>query len=333
MKAVELASPGFAGIRFAERPSVPLGGHEVRIAMRAAALNYRDLAIAKGNYPVRLPVIPCSDGVGIVTETSTKTTRVAVGDRVCPIFFPRWLAGAFDPKEFTRDLGGAIDGVLAQEVVMSEQSVVKVPAHLTDAQAATLPCAALTAWSALTSHVSIRPGSRVLIEGTGGVSLFALQFALLMGAEVLVTSSSAEKLAKVRAMGAHHVLNYRDVPGWGIAAREMLSGGADVIVDVGGAATLSEAMQALAPNGSLSLVGLLSGAEARLPVPVFMAGGMHAHGIAVGSREGFVAMNRAIALHKLAPVIDRVFAFDDTPAAYTYAAAAHFGKVVIEIGK
>lgn len=333
MKVVELAAPGFAGIRFADRPSALLGGHEVRIAMRAAALNYRDLAIAKGNYPVRRPVIPCSDGVGIVVETSTKATRVAVGDRVCPLFFPRWLAGAFDPAEFTRDLGGAIDGVLAQEVVMSEQSVVKVPPHLTDAQAAALPCAALTAWSALTSHVSIRPGQKVLIEGTGGVSLFALQFALLMGAEVLVTSSSAAKLAKARAMGAHHVLNYKDVPAWGVAAKEMLGGGADVIVDVGGAATFSEAIQALAPNGSISLVGVLSGAEAKLPVPMFMTRGMHAHGIAVGSREGFLAMNRAIALHKVVPVIDRVFPFADTPAAYAYAAAEHFGKVVIEIGK
>ena len=335
MKVFEIKD-GFSldNLRLAERPEPRPGHGQVLIKVRAASLNYRDLLVVKGAYNPKLPLplIPCSDGAGEVVAVGEGVTRVRVGDRVAGIFMQKWLAGEIDDKGARSALGGDIDGMLAELVVLSEDGVVPIPEHLTFEEGATLPCAAVTAWHAVVEN-GIRPGDTVLILGTGGVSLFALQFARLAGARVIATSGSDEKIARVTQLGASDGINYRAVPEWDRPVRELTGRtGVDLVVEVGGAGTLPRSLRAVRVGGQISLIGVLAGGAGEVnPLPVVMKK-VRLQGIFVGSRAMFEAMNRAIALHRLRPVIDRVFPFAEAREALHFLeSGAHFGKVCIRL--
>lgn len=310
------------------------GPGQVRVSVAAVSLNYRDLLVVKGQYNprLRLPLIPGSDGVGEVTAVGCGVSAVRVGDRVAGCFFPDWVDGPISEQKTRAALGGSRDGVLATSVVLQETGVLPVPAHLTDEEAATLPCAALTAWNALVTQGGLTPGQTVLTLGTGGVSLFALQFARMCGAEVIATSSSDAKLTRARELGASAGINYLETPDWDDRVRRLTGGiGVDHVVEVGGAGTLERSLRAVRMGGAVSLIGVLAGYRQANPVPILMKN-IRLQGVYVGSRDMFVAMNRAIALHQLRPVVDRVFPFADTPAALHHLeSAAHFGKVCIRV--
>jgi NADPH:quinone reductase-like Zn-dependent oxidoreductase len=325
---------GLDDLTLAEANRPTPGRGQVLVRMRAASLNYRDLMVASGRYgagPLPPDLVPLSDGAGEVAEIGAGVTRVAPGDRVAGIFMQSWLGGEQEPEHGRSALGGAIDGVLAEYVVFDAQGVVPIPPHLSFEQAATLPCAAVTAWNALYGLQPLRPGETVLILGTGGVSIFALQFAHAAGARVIATSSSDEKLARARAMGASDGINYRGTPEWQDAVRALTDGrGVDHVVEVGGAGTLGRSLGAARRGGVVSLIGVLTQGELD-PMRLFRSGAI-VRPVYVGSRQMFEAMNRLIALHRLEPVIDRVFAFDEAKQAYHYLqAAGHVGKVVIRI--
>jgi NADPH:quinone reductase-like Zn-dependent oxidoreductase len=287
----------------------------------------------KGQYNPRmaLPRVPCSDAAGEVVAVGPSVTRVPVGDQVCGAFMQHWVAGRLTDTAARSALGGDIDGVLAERVVLAEEGVVKYPAHLSAEEAATLPCAALTAWHAL-AEGGLRAGETVLLQGTGGVSIFALQIARQFGARVLITSGSDEKLARAIQLGAAAGINYRTTPDWDRWARSQTGGaGVDHVVEVGGAGTLERSFKAARTAGHIALIGVLAGTGSVNPMPVLMRS-LTVRGIFVGSREMFEAMNRAFELHQTHPVIDRVFGFDDFPAALRHLeAGAHFGKVVVRV--
>lgn len=315
-----------------ERPEPEPSPCEVVLEMKAASLNFRDLLMVSGRYNPRqpLPLIPCSDGVGEVVAAGQQVRRVKVGDRVATLFHQKWFGGPPARDKVNATLGGPLDGTLARRMVLPEDGVVKVPEHLTDAEAATLPCAALTAWSALAVEGNVRAGDTVLVQGTGGVSLFALQFAQALGARVIVTSSSDKKLEIASQLGSWGGINYREDPDWGRTASE-LSGGVDHIVEVGGGDTLAQSLRAIKIGGHISLIGVLSGHAAKLNILHILMQSVRIQGILVGSRESFEAMNRAIALHRIRPVVDRVFPFDETREAMVYMMGQrHIGKVCIE---
>jgi NADPH:quinone reductase-like Zn-dependent oxidoreductase len=281
---------------------------------------------------VKADLVPLSDGAGEVVEVGEGVTRVKPGDRVAGCFFQRWLAGPMLADTHASALGGGIDGMLAEYAVLEETGVVKLPGHLTLEEGATLPCAAVTAWHALAEHARIVAGQSVLVQGTGGVSIFALQLAALMGAQVLVTSSSDAKLARARELGAAHGINYKSVPEWDKAAVEWSGGGVDHVVEVGGPGTLAQSLRAIRIGGRITLIGVLSGAAEINPMLIFSRRA-NLQGISVGSTQMFEAMNRAIAASGMKPVIDTVFGFDETPAAFRHLQSArHFGKVVIRLG-
>jgi len=322
---------GLENLRPAALPDALPGPGQVRVRVRAVSLNYRDLLVIRGRYDprFRLPLVPCSDAAGEVEAVGEGVTRVAVGDRVCPLFAPRWIAGRPTRERIRHTRGGPLPGVLREALITDAEAVVRAPAHLSFEEAATLPCAALTAWHALVAEGRLAAGERVLTLGTGGVSIFALQIARLMGARVAITSSSDQKLERAAAMGAELGLNYRDDPRWGKAARAW--GPADHVVEVGGAGTLAQSLRAVRPGGSVHLIGVLARGEAPDLTPVLMQN-LRIQGIFVGSREMFEDMNRALEAGGLRPVIDRVFPFGDAPAAFAHlASGAHFGKVVIAI--
>ncbi len=318
--------------------SMPLspkpGPRQVLVEVAACALNYRDLAIALGTYrgPVKPDLVPLSDGAGVVVEVGADVTRFAVGDRVAGCFFQRWIAGPFSADTPAGALGGAIDGMLAEYVALDEDGVVMLPEHLTLEEGATLPCAAVTAWHALAEHARVLAGETVLVQGTGGVSIFALQLARLMGARVIVTSSSDDKLARAAALGAWQGVNYQREPDWEKAVLAATGGvGVDHVVEVGGPGTLARSLRAVRMGGRVSLIGVLAGAAEINPMLIF-ARRANVQGISVGSAEMFRAMNRAIAAGALRPVIDKVFAFDATPQAFHHLQSArHFGKIVVRV--
>jgi NADPH:quinone reductase-like Zn-dependent oxidoreductase len=301
--------------------------------MKAWSLNYRDLLVARGGYgaPPPLGRIPLSDGAGEVVEVGAGVTRVKAGDRVAGIFMQGWLAGEPVSAVSATALGGAIDGMLAEYVVLSAEGVVKVPAHLTDEEAATLPCAAVTAWNALVREARVKAGDVVALQGTGGVSLLALQFAKLHGARCIITSSSDEKLEIARKLGADELINYRSQPDWDKAVLERTDGrGADVVVEVGGAGTLEKSLSAVRFGGTVTLIGVLTGVAGPIPTAAILRRHMRVQGIYVGSREMFEEMNRAIAQHRLRPWIGRGFGFEEARTAYAYlASGAHCGKVTL----
>lgn len=334
MKAIELACFGWRGLQAVERPDPSPASGEVLLRLQAASLNYRDLEILEGRYgvPVPLPIVPLSDAVGEVVGVGSQVEGLRVGDRVCPAFFPDWVDGPFHERFFSRQLGGNTDGVLRQLMAIPASAVVKVPAHL-GGEAATLPVAGLTAWSALTD-AGVGPGQRVLVIGTGGVSLFALQLALLFGAEVLVVSSAEAALARVRAFGAVATVNRNEHPEWGLRVRDLTGGnGADVVVDVAGAATFAQLPAALRTGGTVAMVGYASGAAVHFDMrSLFIARRARLHGHTVGSRRQFEAMCHFIERHRMVPVVDRCFELDAVAAAYERLGSGRaFGKIMVEL--
>jgi NADPH:quinone reductase-like Zn-dependent oxidoreductase len=334
MKAVELQNTyGIDSLHVVERPELRPGPGQVVLKMRAWSLNYRDLLVIKGLYnpKLRLPMTPLSDGVGVVSAVGDGVTRVKAGDRVAPIFIQKWLAGEVtDAMSRTSLGGGGVEGVLAESVMLHEDGVVHVPAHLSDEEAASLPCAAVTAWHALITEGGLKPGDTILTQGTGGVSLFALQFAKAAGARVIITSSSDAKLQRARELGAADGVNYKTTPEWEDRVRELTGGaGVDHVVELGGAGTLGKSLKAVRTGGRISLIGVLTGGGQVNPMPILMKN-VRVQGIYVGSREMFEAMNRAIALHQLRPVVDRVFPFTEVAAALRHMeSGSHFGKVCL----
>jgi NADPH:quinone reductase-like Zn-dependent oxidoreductase len=331
MKTVQLSAPGFEAIETVDLPDPVPGNGEVVLRMTAASVNFRDLIVAGGKYSVQFPLVPLSDGVGVVEEIGEGVTELKRGDRVSPIFAPRWLSGPPTDAAKKPALGGEIDGVLREKMAVDATAVVRVPDHLSDAEAATLPVAGVTAWSAVVDFGQVKPGDTVLIEGTGGVALFALQFAKLAGARVAILSSSDEKLERAKALGADLLFNYRDNPEWGPAVLEA-TGGVDLVVETVGADTLAQAVSTLATGARVAQIGLMSGVDARLPLQFFIPRGVTMQGILVGGRDRFEAMNKAIGLHGLKPVISESFGFDELPGALgRLAKGGHFGKIVIDI--
>ncbi|NOY90838.1 MAG: NAD(P)-dependent alcohol dehydrogenase [Deltaproteobacteria bacterium] len=336
MRAWELRDAfGLEHLTLVDRQSERLGPGQVRVKLRAAALNYRDLLVARGHYDPRqrLPYVPLSDGVGEVVEVGGDVTRVAVGERVAGCFAQGWIAGEPSLERLRRTLGSNLDGCLREEMVIDAEGVVRVPAQLTDVEAATLPCAGLTAFSALFTLGGLRAGQSVLVLGSGGVSVFALAFARVAGARVIATTSSKDKAERLRALGAEQVLNYREEPAWGRRVRELTGGrGVDLVVEVGGAGTLAQSLKAVRPGGMIALIGVLAGTQEKLNILPAVMKQVCMQGVLVGHRDGFEAMNRAIESSGLRPVVDRVFPFDDAPAAFSHLASGeHFGKVVIEV--
>jgi len=332
MRVWELGEWGIDRLRLIERPSPQPGPGEVVVRMRAASLNYRDLLTVEGHaVGTRLPVVPFSDGAGEVTAVGAGVTRVEAGDRVCPMFFQSWIGGDLTAASRRAALGGSVPGVLQEEFLVSAEGVSRFPAHLSFAAAATLPCAALTAWRALVVEGGLKAGHTVLVQGTGGVSIFALQLAKALGARVIVTSSRDDKLARAAKLGADHLVNYRATPHWAKAVLELTGGaGADHVVEVGGRDTLSQSIEAAAVGGRIVIIGLLSGLPGQIEaVPVFRKN-LRVVGISVGSREQFEAMCAAIGEHAIEPVIDRTFAFEETPDALRLMKSGdHFGKICI----
>lgn len=311
------------------------GAGQVLVRMRAASLNYRDLLIITGRYPGMESegLIPMSDGAGEVVEAGAGVRRFSAGDRVIGTFFETWLGGAMHPRHFEASLGGTAAGVLTEYRLFPEDALVAMPEHLSFEEASTLPCAALTAWNALfAGPTTLHPGQKVLVLGTGGVSMFALQFAQAAGAEVIATSSSDAKLDKVRAMGADKLINYRSHPDWEQKVRELTGGeGVDHVVEVGGPGTLQRSIAAARHGGAVHLIGVLTGGEIN-PLPILF-NTIQLRGVFVGSRDMFESMNKLISLRRIHPVIDRVFDFNDAASALHHLeGATHFGKVVVRIG-
>jgi NADPH:quinone reductase-like Zn-dependent oxidoreductase len=339
MRAYQLPKGG-AGIEAlarVERPDPPKPAHrQVLVRVRACSLNFRDLGIVRGSYrmPVRDNVIPLSDGAGEVVEVGPGVTRCKAGDRVAGNFFQRWPGGEPAPDAHASALGGSIDGMLAEYALLEEDGVVQIPAHLSLEEGATLPCAAVTVWHAMVEHAKLKAGDTVLLQGTGGVSIFGLQFARAMGIAAIITSSSDEKLQRAKALGAAHGINYKTNPDWDKAAMQLTGGrGVDHVVEVGGAATLTRSFGAIRVGGKITLIGGLSGGASELNPGLIFARRANVQGISVGSTQMFMAMNRAIEVSAIKPVIDKVFGFDEAQAAYRHmASGAHFGKIVIRVG-
>ena len=328
---------GLENLSMVQRDSPSPGPGQLKLKMSSASLNFRDLLMVQGMYNPRqpLPVIPCSDGVGEVVAVGEGVDDEWLERRVAPIFAQGWHAGEPSKAKLKTTLGGPLDGVLAEEMVVSAQSVVEVPQHLSDAEAATLPCAAVTAWNAVVEQGGLGPGETLLTLGTGGVSIFAIQFARMLGARVIVTSSRDEKLARVLEMGADEGINYGDDEQWGKTAKELTGGrGVDLVVEVGGAGTLEQSLRAVRIGGQISLIGVLAGGIEEINIIPVLMRNIRIQGVIVGHREMFEAMNRAIAHHQMKPVVDRIFDFEDVPRAFDYLAeGAHMGKICIEIGQ
>jgi NADPH:quinone reductase-like Zn-dependent oxidoreductase len=334
MKAFEIGNEfGIDALKLTERPELIPQHGQVRVKVRAVSLNYRDLVTVKhgGARGIRLPLVPCSDGAGEVVAVGPQVTRVRPGDRVAGTFFQSWLAGDIQPSHFASALGGGIDGMLAEQVVLHEDGLVPVPDYMTYEDAATLPCAAVTAWQGLVTKGGMKAGDTILVQGTGGVSIFALQFAVMTGARVIITSSSDEKLARAKQLGAWETINCKKTPDWAHRTLELTNGeGVDHVVEVGGAGTLEQSFKATRIGGTISLIGVLTGFAGKVdPLPV-LTRSLRLQGVYVGSREMFEALNRAMAVQQMKPAIDRVFPFAQSREALKYMeSAAHFGKIVI----
>ena len=308
-------------------------GNRILVKLAAASLNYRDYMVVKGQYNPKLkrPMIPLSDGAGVVQEVGPDVTRFKAGDRVAGCFFEGWVEGPPTREKTASALGGGIDGVAAEYRSWSEEALVKIPDHLSFAEAATLPCAAVTAWHALFACAPQSPGDSVLLLGTGGVSIFALQFALMAGLRVIITSSSDEKLARAKALGAHDLINYKEMPDWDVEARKLTGGeGVGKVIEVGGSDSLPLSLRSVRPMGSLAVIGVLSGREPSVSPSALLVNTLQMQGIFVGSRLMFENMNHAIALHTIKPIIDRTFTWADLPAALHYMESQqHFGKICL----
>lgn len=336
MRAYQYAPDGTAyRLEIVERPTPAPGAGEVQVRVRACSLNYRDLVNLKNLAGRKLAgIIPLSDGAGEVAAVGPGVTRWQVGDRVTGCFYRDWASGPFSLAYHKSDLGGTIDGMLAEEVVQTADGLVRVPDHLSFEEAACLPCAAVTAWYALTTRGRFRKGNWVLALGTGGVSVFALQFGVALGGTVIVTSSSDEKLARARQLGAAHTINYKTTPDWDKEVWRITGKrGVDHVIEVGGPGTLEKSLASVAAEGQIALIGVLTGFGApQASLFPLMARNARLDGIYVGSRADFEAMNAFLAEKQLRPVIDRTFPFEEAAAAFRYLeSGGHFGKVVIRV--
>jgi len=334
MRVIEIGGKfGIDSLKVVERPEPVPGPGQIVLKVQAVSLNYRDLLVVNGvnRWRPASARIPVSDAVGIVEATGSGISRVKQGDRVAPIFYPKWLEGEVSPEKLVFPLAGAVaDGLLAEYVVVEETSAVLVPPHLSAEEAATLPCAGVTAWNAVVFASRFGPGDTVVVLGTGGVSLFAMQFAKMLGARVIVTSSSDQKLARAAQLGASAGINYASTD-WPQAVLEITEGvGADHVVDTVG--DLEKAVSAVRVGGSVAFVGLLTGMDSKVDLVALMGKSARIQAIDVGSREMFRNMNRAIAFHAIRPIVDRIFDFSEAAQAFQYLAGAkHFGKICIRI--
>lgn len=321
-------------LQLATRPDPYAGPGEVVLRPRAVALNYRDLVVARGGYGGRVPAgaVPCSDAAGDIVECGPDVRDLRVGDRVTSVFAPDWVAGAPTRASLRATLGaGQGPGVLAEYVVLPAHAVLPAPEYLAPEEAATLPCAALTAWHALFEDFACGPGTVVLTLGSGGVSLFAAQFAVHAGATVIGTSGQPAKLARLENLGVSATINYRTEPAWGERVRALTPGqeGVDLVVEVGGQGTLEQSLRAVRPGGTVALIGTVAGRAEVSLAPLFLRN-IRLQGVLVGARDMFVRMNESLTRWQLRPVVDRVFRFEEAPAAFTYlASGAHVGKVVV----
>lgn len=336
MKAYELRqTTGPDGLVLnADRQEPKPRDDEVIVRIRAASLNYRDLSVSRGTYPglIKPSLIPLSDGSGEVVDVGRGVTTFGIGSRVMATFYPDWISGPISEDATTFALGGSLDGVLAECIALPQRALVPIPPGLSFEAAATLPSAAVTAWTALVETAKVNAADTVLLLGSGGVSLFALQFAKLHGATVILASSSSAKMERAAALGADHVLNYLQCPEWD---REVLkltgNRGADVVVEVGGAGTLERSLRCVRKGGTVVMIGRLAGSGTIDPLPI-MRRAVRLIGINVGSRHTFLEMNRAIAASALQPVVDRIYPFEEAKAAYLHlASGAHFGKIIVSL--
>ena len=325
---------GMEHLKLSTRAQPKAGPGQVVVRMRASSLNYRDLVVPNrgyGSHTGVLPLVPISDGTGVVTEIGAGVRRVVVGDRVCPTYFQRWIGGEPDLERLTQSLGGPIDGTMAEFMCLSEEGVSRVPEYLSDFEASTLPCAALTAWSALVTYGRTKPGDRILVQGCGGVALFAVAFGHMLGARVTVISSSDERLERAKTLGAEAGINYKTTPEWAKASREITGGrGYDLILELGGEKTLPQSLRCIRPGGTIAMIGILSGGSMSASVGHVITRQVRMQGITVGHRDGFEAMLRAMEQHQIRPVIDRVFPFEELKEAMAYLeSGVQFGKVCI----
>jgi NADPH:quinone reductase-like Zn-dependent oxidoreductase len=335
MKIWQIKAFGIDQLVLEHVPQPRPGRGEVLVKVHAVSLNYRDLLMVRGHYNPRmaLPRIPCSDGAGEVVEVGEDVKAITVGQRVAGIFMQHWLDGPPTAERSRGALGGDVDGMLAEYVVLPQSGVVPIPQHLSYAEGATLPCAGVTAWNALVNTTQVKPADVVVTQGTGGVSIFALQFARMMGATVIGTSSSDEKLERAKALGLNAGLNYRRSPDWAKwVLRETNNQGADLIVEVGGAGTFGQSLQAVRIGGTVAQIGVLSQSDQPLPIAPLLHRQVRVQGVYVGSRAHFEAMNRAIVANRMQPVVGRIFAFDQVrDALITLEGGHHFAKIVIHV--
>lgn len=308
--------------------------HEVLVRVHAVSLNRRDVYVMRGQYPgpMRPNLVPLSDGAGEVVATGARVTRFKKGDRVAAIFFQQWIDGRPKPEYMASALGGAVDGMLSQYVTLSENGVVSIPAHLSYEEAATLPCAGVTAWNALVTRGHTQPGDFVLLQGTGGVSILGLQLAVALGAKPVITSSSDEKLARARQLGAVATVNYKTTPDWEKSVQKATHGGVQQALEVGGKQTLPKTLASLAFGGHVALIGGLSEFGGEIASYELIGRNATASGLYVGSRADFEALNAFLDKHKLKPAVDKVFEYADASAAFDYMDSGNlFGKVVIRV--
>lgn len=325
---------GLENLRLVTLADEEPGPGEVLLELRACSLNYRDLLVVRGHYNAKIPLpfTPLSDGVGAVLRCGSDVNTFSNGDRVMGAFAPTWIEGSPSRDQLRKTLGSPLCGMLRQRLVVPESWLVRVPTYLSDTEAATLPCAAVTAWSALKQLSEVGPGSKVLTLGTGGVSLFVLQLAQRLGAQVAITSSSDKKLAKARELGAAFTVNYKNELQWGKIVRDWAKGGVDHVVELGGAGTLTQSLSAIRPGGHISLIGVLSGTSADLDLLPIVMNQVRVQGVMVGSKTGLEDLAKELTQHKIKPVIDRVFGFEEAREALSYLeSGAHFGKVCIQI--
>ena len=315
-------------------PSPKPGHGEVLIQVKAVSLNYRDVMVIDGRYHPKLPLpaVPISDGAGVVAAIGDHVDRVAIGDRVMTHFIPDWIDGPFRGEYVKTSLGTPGAGLAAEQVVLPAQAVLPIPDGYSFAEAATLPIAALTAWSALVTEGGLKTGQTVLTLGTGGVSLFALQLAKAMGVRVIITSSSDEKLAKASRLGADETINYQTTPEWDRVVLDRTSGvGVDVVVETGGSGTLERSLRATMPGGTIAFLGAITGLRSMLNMAPMLMKRLHLAGIYVDSRQNFEKLNLFLSAHRIKPIIDRTFPFEQLPGALLHLqGGTHFGKVVVE---
>ena len=335
MRALQLVDGvGIDNLVLVERPDPAPGPGEVLVRVKAVSLNYRDYIMVRGAYggATPLPLTPFSDGCAVVEAVGEGVTRFAPGDRVATLFFQGWLSGPPTPATQVTALGMPIPGAGRELAVFSQEGLSKVPAHLTDHQVATLPCAALTAWRGLFEDADLQPGDTVVLQGTGGVSIFGLQFAHAAGMRTLITSSSDAKLERARELGADHTVNYKTNPEWWRAVRDATGGrGADFIMEVGGPGTINQSMRAVRLGGHIAIIGVVAqGGEPFNPAGL-IGNSAKMQGLSVGSRDMFEAMCRAIDLHKIEPIVDKVFPMAEAQAAFrAMENGEHFGKIVVD---